>query len=182
MGTPKEGVAMRDGRAMIEHVADAVRPLASKLVVVGASRGFDPARLGAVQLDDLRGDCGPLAGIEAVLASGLADHYLFVTCDQPLLTASLLRRLLPPASLPSALRTRDGGDLLPFPCVISGSLRAALGVALDAGERSPSAWLRGRGVDWREASPLAKLFVRSIDTMQELDILLSDDPQREEPL
>lgn len=171
---------MRDGRAMIEHVADAVRPLASPLIVVGESRGFDPARLGAVRLDDLRGDCGPLAGIEAVLASGLADHYLIVTCDQPLLTTLLLRRLLPPSSLPSALRTRDGGELLPFPSVISGSLRASLGVALDAGERSPNRWLKALGVDWREASPLATRFVRSINTPQELDSLQCDESLPEE--
>jgi len=178
MGSPKEGVRLPDSRTMMEAVGDALRPLVAELVVVGASRGFHPARLGARRIDDLRSDGGPLAGIEAALASGIAHHYLVATCDQPLLTTELLRLLLPPTLLPAALLTSDGAELLPFPCLVSAGLARAAQAALDAGERSPRRWLRSFGIDRRMAPAEAVGLVRSINTPEELAALRDHIPAR----
>ena len=168
MGTPKEGIVLRDGRVMIEHVADALRPLVGKLLVVGASRGFDPARLGAERLDDRRPDTGPLAGIEALLASNAADVYIVVTCDQPRLDGALLARLLPVGQVPVAFRTEGGEELLPFPVALPAGMLGLVSRALDTGERSPRRLLAGQPIDWRTVSEAQSQQVRSVNTPEEL--------------
>jgi molybdopterin-guanine dinucleotide biosynthesis protein A len=168
MGAPKEGIVLRDGRAMIEHVAEALRPLVEKLLVVGASRGFDPARLGAEHLDDRRPDSGPLAGIEALLASNAADVYIVVTCDQPRLDGALLARLLPVGDGPVAFRAEGGEELLPFPVALPARLLGVVSRALDAGERSPRRVLASVSIDWRVVSEAEARQVGSVNTPEEL--------------
>jgi molybdopterin-guanine dinucleotide biosynthesis protein A len=165
---------------MIEHVADALRPLVASLIVAGASRGFRPQVIGAFHLEDLRPGQGPLAGIETVLASGIASHYLVATCDQPFLTTALLRRLLPPSGLPSALCTSEDDDsMLPFPCLLSAACLNPVREALDGGERSPRRWLCSVGVGWRIVKPAAVRLVRSINTTDELvEVTSTSGPER----
>lgn len=90
MGTPKHAIALPDGRAMIEHVADVLRQVCPRLVVLGP----DSPLPGVPAIPDLRPGLGPLAGIEALLASGLDDTYLVVPCDMPRLTAEVLQALV----------------------------------------------------------------------------------------
>ncbi|CAN5496141.1 molybdenum cofactor guanylyltransferase MobA [soil metagenome] len=165
MGTPKEGVLMPDGRAMIEHAAAALRPLVDVLLVVGNSAGFDPAQIGATRIDDLRSDCGPLAAIEAALNSGIGEHYLIVTCDQPRLTTDLLRLFTSPNVIGKATALRDLG---PFPCHLSATLGAEVTRALDKGERSPRRFLQLCGARWITAYPGAEALVASVNTPDEL--------------
>ena len=149
MGTPKEGVQLHDGRAMIEHVAEALNPLVETIIVSGDCAGFNPARIGAIRVADRHRELGPLAGIEAVLASRLADQYLFVACDQPLLRTALLRQLLPLSDQPVVFRSANGREYLPFPCIIPGKLVGEATQALLGGERSPRRWLANQSKAWR---------------------------------
>lgn len=156
MGTPKEGILLPDGRTMIEHVAAALRPHVSRLLVSGVARGFDPALLGAERVADRRDGCGPLAGIEAVLSSGIADRYLVATCDQPLLTPGLLGRLVAASgeagiggeagAAAAAAFVLEGDALpLPFPVVLPAAMAEAARAMLEAGERRVRRFLAGAG-------------------------------------
>lgn len=172
MGEPKEGVALPDGRTMIECVADALRPLCSTLVVSGRCSGFDAARIGAVLVDDRRAGIGPLAGIEGILHSGIADAYILATCDQPLLASDLLRALIAEGcDAPATLRTDDGADLSPFPCLLPASLAAAASAALDGGERSPRRFLAASGARAIVVPAAAARMVASINSRKDLEIL-----------
>ncbi len=94
MGVPKEGVRLPDGRPMIGPVLSAMREAFGGVVVVGRCTGFDCGAFPWVTgLQDRHPGSGPLAGIEALLASGLARGYVVAACDQPLLSAGLLARL-----------------------------------------------------------------------------------------
>jgi molybdopterin-guanine dinucleotide biosynthesis protein A len=168
MGTPKEGVPMPDRRPMIEHVAQALRPVVREIVVVGSCIGADAAHLGARRLDDRRSGCGPLAAVEALLHSGLADHYLVVCCDQPLLTPAVLCELLPLDPHPCGFSAADGTEQLPFPCIVPATLAASASAALDAGERSVRRWLRQCRVILRPLTAGAEDHVRSFNTRAEL--------------
>ncbi len=90
MGTPKQSLKGPDGRTMLDMVLDTARGIASRILVSGPS-GLIPH---LPHVPDERDDFGPLAGIEAVLKSGLDDLYLFVPCDMPGLTHDALRRLI----------------------------------------------------------------------------------------
>jgi len=170
MGTPKEGVVLSDGRAMIEHVASALRPVVDGLVVAGSCDGFNTARIGATRIGDLRPGLGPLAGIEAILRSGMADGYLIATCDQPMLTCDLLDRLVAHArDEPAVLRTVDGTSLAPFPCFLPASLASAVGAALDVGERSPRRLLDALRVRFVDAPASAGLLVVSLNSPADIE-------------
>ena len=121
MGAPKEAVRLADGRPMIEHVIDAMRGApALKVAIVGACEGYPVSeKPDLIHLPDLHPGLGPLAGLEALLASGLAERYLIATCDQPLLRPELLTALAEsPSSLPRFLITESGTRLDPFPCAL----------------------------------------------------------------
>ena len=106
MGAPKHDLRLPDGRSMIQAVAGAVGEVSEKLIVVGP----DSVMPGHEHVHDLRAGQGPLAGIEALLASGIADQYLVVPCDVPLMTADLLRRLLIETNAPVTVFRIDGDD------------------------------------------------------------------------
>ncbi|MFH0794200.1 MAG: molybdenum cofactor guanylyltransferase [bacterium] len=168
MGRPKERILLPDGKSMLERVADILLPLVQKLVVVGASGGFDPSVLGATRLDDLRPGLGPLAGLETLLASGGAEGYLVVACDQVRLTTGLLERLLPAGGSPAALRTEKGVELLPFPVYLPAGFLPIVRAALDQGERSSRLLLAGSRIEWRVVAAEAEELVRSINTPEDL--------------
>lgn len=171
MGEPKEGVRLRDGRSMLEHVAEALLPVCDEVVVVGSCRGFDPGRLGLKHIADLRSGLGPLAGIEAALRSATGEHYLFATCDQVRLTGELLRSLARPDWIveAAALRSASGLELAPFPCRLAASLADKVSLALDDGERSPRAFLRRCELVWIDAPITAESDVMSVNTPAELE-------------
>lgn len=137
MGEPKEGVLLADGRPMIEHVIDALAPLAPRIIVLGDCTGWrvPPAM---PHLRDHFPGRGPLAGIDALLQSGRARRYLVVSCDQALLRASVLRRLLDaPAEAPAFFRTDCGRELDPLPALLPASLAGEVRHALETAAGRP---------------------------------------------
>ncbi|MDK2973349.1 MAG: molybdenum cofactor guanylyltransferase [Candidatus Sumerlaeota bacterium] len=170
MGAPKEGVVLSDGRPMIEHAAAALAPLVQRLAVAGECRGYCPPAEW-VRLADRVADCGPLAGIDALLASGLADAWLIVTCDQPLLTPGLLRPLVGDGRGAAYFVTESGESLAPFPCLLPASLGGAVSAALDAGRLSPRHLLHGLPARRITLTAADALRCGSINSPGELDAL-----------
>lgn len=173
MGEPKEGLLMPDGRAMIEHVATALSPFVEQIVVVGASRGFDPERLGARRLDDSTAGLGPIGGLDAFLSSGISREYLVLTCDMPFVTAELLSPLVRrgEASLGGpvrCLRTPAGEELAPFPCLVSESLAPLLHHRILSRELSVQAAFRFAGIEWCECPPNAAWRIAGVNSRAEL--------------
>ncbi|MBI1290951.1 NTP transferase domain-containing protein [bacterium] len=144
MGSPKEGIPLRDGRPMIEHVLDAISPVCDRVAIVGECRGWDPSARPALRhLPDLHPGAGPLGAILTLLESGMATGYLVVTCDQPLLTAELLRTLVRSASAsPTFFRLPSGEVLDPFPGYYPVEWLPTARSLFLAGERSPRKALR----------------------------------------
>lgn len=86
-----KALAAFDGRALIDHVVDAVVPQVDALIVVGR----DHAGLKGVP-DRPAPDLGPLGGIAAALHHACAhgfSHVLTVPCDTPFVPRDLHRRL-----------------------------------------------------------------------------------------
>ncbi len=91
MGVDK-ALAEVGGIAMALRVADVLGKVCDSVSIVG-----DPERyshLGLAVLPDNHPGQGPLAGIEAALASTSSDWNLIVACDMPSLNATFLETLL----------------------------------------------------------------------------------------
>ena len=141
MGVPKAGLLMPDGRSMIETVRDAMERVCEQVVLVGNPHGLR----GHFVVTDEEPDSGPLAGIEALLRSGVAGRYLVVPCDMPAIGRTLLTRLLD-AGGPGAVHFE--GE--PLPCVVDACLATETTRVLGDGVRALHLWqdaVGAKGVD-----------------------------------
>jgi len=122
MGRPKHDLVLDDGRTMIDFVLEACRCVTDRIVVSGPGDILPDLP----HIADRRDGAGPLAGLEAILASGLDERYLLVPCDMPGLRGDDLSRLTEcdgdivvfesesdgmPRSLPAVFHTRVATDL-----------------------------------------------------------------------
>ena len=131
MGLPKAGLLLPDGRSMIETIRDGLELLCEQVVLVGQPYGLRGHRV----IDDERPDCGPLAGIEALLHSGAGERYLVVPCDMPTLEAGSLTTLLGARREPAL---HFAGH--PLPCIVDAALGETTTRLLEDGVRALRAW------------------------------------------
>ena len=170
MGQPKEGILLRDGRPMIEHVAEALSPVCSEIIILGDCRGYHGELLAdASRLPDRVTCYGPLAGLDALLASGIAKRYLVVSCDQPLLTPVLLGDLASSAGRsPAFFRSTDGEEFDPFPGIYPESIQARLEFFMAMGERSVRRFLRKGPLQWITLADEDRPQLRTMNSAEDL--------------
>lgn len=133
MGAPKHGLKLPDGRTMIQTIFDTVGEVCSRIVILGPKDILPEL----THVYDLREDQGPLAGIEALLASDLDEQYLVVPCDVPLITAEVLRKLtIESDALATAFRIEGSDSPESLPLRISAIAQIEASRHLDAGNRS----------------------------------------------
>lgn len=143
MGVDKAFVQL-DGRPMIAHVLDAVRPQADA-VLVSANEGLERhAALGVDVVTDVHpAGVGPLAGIAAGLRRARTGCVLVVPCDAPRLPDDLARRLGEARDTgdADAAVVHDGMRLQPLFLLVHTRVAPALEHHLAAGGRRVDAWL-----------------------------------------
>lgn len=91
MGQDK-GLMDLDGKPMIQHVIDAVKPITNDIVIVSNQEGYD--QFGYTVVEDEIKDCGPLAGIVTGLKNVQSEQAIVLSCDVPHITEELLALLL----------------------------------------------------------------------------------------
>lgn len=87
MGRDK-GTTLLNGKQMIEYAIDALKPVCTNLVILANQDYY--GSLGYPVYKDLVKDCGPLAGICTGLSATKTQLNVFVTCDAPFVSSSLL--------------------------------------------------------------------------------------------
>lgn len=92
MGRDKAAIPLGD-RTLVEHVAAAVEPLVSRIVLAGGAAP-DHGGLARGWVPDACPDAGPLAGIAAGLAAVERPWAFVLACDMPLVRPDVLRALL----------------------------------------------------------------------------------------
>ena len=113
MGKSKADIPLWDGRSMMTHVITQVKTVCPNLVIVG---GPPVSIEGVLHLPDITPHLGPLGGLKTLLASGRAEAYLVVACDQPFLTSEICHLLLMGDSAVAHLfRPHPGQPVDPFP-------------------------------------------------------------------
>ncbi len=101
------------GRAMIEHVVEAVAAVADALLVSVGEQGvaFESTTRTLRPVVDRYEDAGPLAGLHAGLTAAQTPWVLAVACDMPFITPEVLQALLAargPDVAAVVARTPDG--------------------------------------------------------------------------
>jgi molybdopterin-guanine dinucleotide biosynthesis protein A len=103
---------------LVEQVAKTVERAAGNVILIGSPERYRELRREC--LPDIHPGLGPLAGIEAALASGRGDWNLIVACDMPGLDAGWLSKLLETAEAGNlaCIAARDGAGILHPLCAV----------------------------------------------------------------
>ena len=91
MGTDKS-MMMLNGKSMIEYSIDALKPLCNKVVI--SSNNFIYDFTGCEVWPDELPDQAPMVGIYSCLKRSKTDINIILSCDMPLMSASVLEFLL----------------------------------------------------------------------------------------
>ena len=134
-----------DGRPLIAHLIERLRPLSTDLFVVGPDRPGYRDLDAPLAPDDYPGE-GPLGGIATSLRRARHDRVLAVACDLPFLCVPLVRWMIEQEHMPDALipavpgRSRQGASLVlqTTHAMYARSLLADIETALDHGVRQVS--------------------------------------------
>lgn len=169
MGEPKAGLLLPDGETMGGRVARILSFVCREVVLLGPP-GTPGAPPGLPFIADLRPGRGPLAGIEALLASGRGRSYLVVPCDQPLLLPSMLRALAAAAEGGAAAYRLPGREEPePLPLALPASALPLAAESLDAGQASLRAFVRRLRPRVLEVSPARAICFRNVNEPPDLE-------------
>jgi len=132
MGAPKHSVELPNGNTMLEEMIQFAAATATSTVFVGGEiEGIDT-------INDLRFQQGPVAGIEALLASGIDESYLLVGCDMPNLNSEHVLALLQ-CDGNAVFQIED--RLLCLPLKVNANALSSCSTYLDSGKRSINGFL-----------------------------------------
>lgn len=143
MGGNDKGLQVLDGRPLAAWVLERLAPQVAS-VLISANRNADAYRaFGYPVIADLRsGFAGPLAGIEAGMATCRTEWLATVPCDTPLLPQDLVARLTNAVQTEGAEAAIVAGH--PVFALIRCDLREALAAYLAGGGRKVRDWYASR--------------------------------------
>jgi len=94
MGSIDKGLVLLQGRPMVQHVLERLRPQVDEILINANQHRADYEAFGhAVFPDAIAGFAGPLAGLQVGLAQARHPLVATVPCDSPFLPADLVARL-----------------------------------------------------------------------------------------
>ncbi len=90
MGSDK-GLLMLEHKPFVQHIIDALKPITKEIILVSSNTDYDVFEVNRVQ--DIIPDSGPISGIHAGLTHSKTKNNLVLSCDAPLITTALLKKL-----------------------------------------------------------------------------------------
>ncbi|ACL73210.1 molybdenum cofactor guanylyltransferase MobA [Thioalkalivibrio sulfidiphilus] len=146
MGGEDKGLLLLNGRPLVEHVIERLRPQVSSLLVNANRNRTDYEAFGYPVVSDHHDEYpGPLAGMAAVLRHADTDWVQCVPCDTPALPTCLVQRLTDALSnAPEALIAlpHDGERMQPLFALLHRSLLPELDADIAAGRLAVGRWMR----------------------------------------
>ena len=143
MGGVDKGLQPLQGRPLMQHVIDRLRPQVASVLINANQNLARYAEFGCpVVPDRVGGFAGPLAGLDAGLHATQAPLIVTVPCDSPFLPDDLVMRLATARSSTNAdvAVARTGSQPHPVFALVSTRVRAHLADFLARGERKIDRW------------------------------------------
>lgn len=174
MGQPKDRIVLPDGKNMIQHVVDALLLVCNEVIVAGPDLPLTIKETDRIHfVKDKFPGSGPLAGVEAILATGIARGYLISACDQPLLNEEILRMLIPDdRDMPCFFDFNKAGYIDPFPGYYPVKWLPEVRDSLRRNRRSIKSLIADSDVILRPVDEATAPYLRSINNQEELKELL----------
>src|SRR5690606_32181897 len=91
MGTDKAFLSL-NGKPFMQHSIDALKPLVAEVFIVSNNKNHDV--FGVKRMEDAIENAGPLAGVYTGLKQSKTDYNLVLSCDIPLINATILQKLI----------------------------------------------------------------------------------------
>lgn len=143
MGGDDKGLVELNGKTMIEHTIDRIKPQVKEILINANRNQTRYAEFGfKVISDEHTGFLGPLAGMISAMGQTEADYLLVVPCDCPLLPLDLVPRMLAAIKTENAeiAVASDGEYEQPVVLLLKPCLRDSMKAFLEAGERKVDFW------------------------------------------
>lgn len=166
MGGEDKGLVLLNGRAMVEHVVERLRPQVGSLLISANRNRERYEALGyRVVVDSLPDYQGPLAGMASVLQIATTPYVVTVPCDSPLIGDDLVARLARALVTDSAdiAVANDGARAHPVFLLLKRSLLPSLLGFLQAGERKIDRWFERHRVASADFSDSPEAFINVND-------------------
>jgi len=146
MGGADKGLVEFEGRALVAHVLERLRPQVAELII-SANRNFDRYReFGHPVVEDDSASfgafCGPLAGMLAGMRHSRLPWVAFAPCDAPATPLDLVAKLSRAADGERPCVAVCAGRRQIVFCLMPTALAPRLATSLAAGERRPREFLR----------------------------------------
>ena len=143
MGGQDKGLVELNGRPMIEHIIDALKPQVDR-IVISANRNIERyQRYGFPVIKDIMGDYfGPLAGMASAAQASESPWLLTVPCDSPFVPAELAATLYHAVEANQAEISvaHDGDRMQPVFALLQRDLLPSLLAYLEDGGRKIDTW------------------------------------------
>ncbi|MBU0654034.1 MAG: bifunctional molybdopterin-guanine dinucleotide biosynthesis adaptor protein MobB/molybdopterin molybdotransferase MoeA [Gammaproteobacteria bacterium] len=170
MGGQDKGLLEFNGRPLVEHLLDALKPQTSA-VLINANRNQERYQTYGqpVVNDELTGFQGPLAGFAAAMQAAETACIMTVPCDGPQLAPDMAERLLQALQTENAelAVAHDGERLQPVHALIPVSLLPSLQTFLKNGDRKIDLWYAQHRMAQANFSDCRDMF-RNINTPEDL--------------
>lgn len=183
MGGQDKGLLAWDGRPLVEHLLEALRPQTGA-ILINANRNH--ARYQAygypVVADDLEDFQGPLAGFATAMRVATTPYVMTVPCDGPEVVPDMATRLLAglrdgQAELAVA---HDGERLQPVHALVPVSLLPSLEAFMAEGNRKIELWYTRHRVAQVDFTDCTAMF-RNINTPRQHALLQASQPASKPP-
>ena len=87
-----KGLMLFNGKAMIQHIIDTVKPLANDIIIVSNQEGYN--KFGYAVYQDSIKNAGPLAGLYEGLAHSKTKKNVVLSCDVPFVNNEVIKVLI----------------------------------------------------------------------------------------
>jgi len=135
-GVDKAMLRWPDGTTLLERLVTTLRPEVREVVLLGRANQRYPG-VDCRLLEDTRPGCGPLGGLDAALAAGIAPWCFLVACDMPRVGAELLHYLADRRNRDTcAVVPTRGPGLEPTAALYSATCAPSVRAALNARQRA----------------------------------------------
>ncbi|MDW6004051.1 molybdenum cofactor guanylyltransferase MobA [Vibrio mangrovi] len=168
MGGQDKGLLLYQGRPLIEHVLEALKPQASSIWIC-ANRNQSAYRQYAPVIEDLYPDYpGPLAGLHTALKHAETEWIGILPCDGPLISSDLVQRFCRAVTKDGKIYVaHDGEKRQPVYALAHRSVLSQLESFLEQGDRKVALFFDQVGAHLVDCHDIPSMFM-NVNTPEQL--------------